>query len=59
MIPPQIDDAEGFPFQMIGRVPYRPESFEDWCDFVLGCEGTMPPLRPLVLPFHESGDTDA
>lgn len=30
MTPPQIKDGEGWPFRLIGRVPYRPDSLEDW-----------------------------
>ena len=26
----QIADNEGFPFRLLGRVPYRPVDFADW-----------------------------
>lgn len=32
MTPPQIKDGEGWPFRLIGRVPYRPDSLEDWLE---------------------------
>ena len=34
MTPPQFKDGEGWPFRMIGRVPYRPDSFDDWLDAI-------------------------
>ena len=34
MTPPQIKDGEGWPFRLIGRVPYRPDSLEDWLEAV-------------------------
>ena len=34
MTPPQIKDGEGWPFRLIGRVPYRPDSFDDWLDAI-------------------------
>ena len=34
MTPPQIKDGEGWPFRLIGRVPYRPDSIEDWLEAV-------------------------
>lgn len=34
MTPPQIKDGEGWPFRLIGRVPYRPDNFDDWLDAV-------------------------
>lgn len=33
-IAPQISDGDGWPFHMV-RVPYRPDSFEDWRDGIL------------------------
>ena len=30
MTPPQIKDGEGWPFRLIGRDPYRPDSLEHW-----------------------------
>jgi hypothetical protein len=32
--PPQIKDGEGWPFRLIGRVPYHPDSIEDWLEAV-------------------------
>lgn len=34
MTPPQIKDGEGWPFRLLGRVPYRPDNFDDWLDAV-------------------------
>lgn len=34
MTPPQIEDGEGWPFRLIGRVPYRPDGFEDWLEAI-------------------------
>lgn len=34
MTPPQIKDGEGWPFRLVGRVPYRPDSFDDWLDAI-------------------------
>jgi hypothetical protein len=44
MTPPQLNDREGFPFHMLSRVPYRPDSFKDWR------EGIM---EELVERFHK------
>lgn len=27
---PFLEDGEGFPFRLIGRLPYRPADFDDW-----------------------------
>lgn len=34
MTPPQIKDGEGWPFRLIGRVPYRPDSLDDWLEAI-------------------------
>jgi hypothetical protein len=34
-MPPQIADNEGWPFRLLSRVPYKPDSFADWREGVL------------------------
>lgn len=30
MTPPLIEDSDGWPFRLLGRVPYQPTDHEDW-----------------------------
>lgn len=50
MTPPQLTDGDGWPFRLLGPVPYKPDDLDDWLD---GC------LEWLVngggLPFHTEG----
>lgn len=35
MTPPQISDADGWPFRLVARVPYRPDDYADWREGIL------------------------
>ena len=48
MTPPQISDGEGWPFRMLGPLPYKPDDLDDWLD---GCLEWL--LSDAALPFHE------
>lgn len=30
MTPPQLTDGDGWPFRLLGPVPYKPDDFDDW-----------------------------
>ena len=52
-MPPQIADNEGWPFRMLGPVPYRPDSFEDWQGGILeGLISSADEQAGVRSPFH-------
>lgn len=55
MTPPQITDAEGWPFQMLSPVPYRPDSFDDWRAGILEALGLKDGVPGVAYPFHDRG----
>lgn len=53
---PAIADGEGWPFQMLGRVPYRPTDRLDWRDGILrGLGSSADQQAGLYRSFHSQG----
>ncbi len=53
MTPPALTDGNGWPFKLLGRVPYRPDNHDDWRDGIFRAWGWSAELQAeLVRSFH-------